>query len=309
MNTIVRKFKNLPVWLLMNVKPINRLFPDKLYIKILYRLYTGHKLDLDNPQGFGEKLQWIKLYGYQPIYTTLVDKYKVKKYVSEIIGDDYVIPLLGVYDSFDEIDFDKLPNCFVIKCNHDSGSFLIVDDKQKLDKEKARDFFNKRMKRNYFYLGRDIQYKYIVPKIIIEQYMRDDSQINNTLDDYKFFCFNGKPKIMFFASGRGNNRRFDFFDMNYNHLPIKYHYPNSSMLPLKPKCFEEMKTIATKLCGDFPFMRIDLYEINGKVYFGEYTLIHDGGLYPFEPAEWEQRLGDWIDLSKEKNLQNEDCSD
>lgn len=309
MNAIIRKIKNFPIWVLMNVKPINRIIPDKLYIKLLYFLYHKQRLNLENPKTWCEKQQWLKLYGYRPIYKTLMDKYAVKEYVANLIGEKYIIPLIGVYDNFDSIDFENLPEKFVIKCNHDSGSFLIVEDKNKLDVTKARKFFNKRLKRNYFYLGRDIQYKYIEPKIIIEQYMKDENQIYNRLDDYKFCCFNGVPKIIYVCSGSGKNRRQDYYDMNFNHLPIKRHYPNSSELCRKPRCFDEMKEIVHKLCGDFPFMRVDLYEINGKVYFGEYTLINDGGLYPCEPFEWEQKIGDWIDLSKEKNTKNESCSD
>lgn len=301
MNIIKRKFKNLIKWSLMNIKPINRMFSDETYLKILYRLYSGHKLDLENPRGFSEKLQWLKLYGFRPIYTTLVDKYAVKQYISDMIGPEYNIPLIGVYNHFEDIDFDVLPNQFVMKCNHDSGSKIIVTDKSKLDIRKARKKLNKRLKMNYYYLGRDSQYRYIQPKIIIEQYMTDNTPENQDfLCDYKFFCFNGEPKIMYIANDGSPHANTDHFDMDFNHLPFYMHDLPAEVTPSKPEKFEEMKALAKKLCADYPFVRIDFYFINHNIYFGEFTIIHNGGLYRMKPEEWEIRLGDWIKLP-EKN--------
>lgn len=304
MNIFTRKFKSLIVWSLMNIKPLNKMFSDETYLKILYRLYTGHKLDLKNPKGFSEKLQWLKLYGFRPIYTTLVDKYAVKDYISKLIGEQYVIPLVGkgVYDKFDDIDFDTLPDQFVMKCNHDSGSKIIVTDKSKLDIRMARKKLTKRMKLNYYSLGRDTQYRYIEPKIIIEKYMEDDSPENKgILCDYKFMCFNGEPKVMYIANDAGSIPTTDFFDMDFQHLPFYMHDPNAEITPAKPELFNEMKMLAKKLCADFPFVRIDFYLINHRIYFGEFTIIHNGGLYRTKPEEWELRLGDWIKLPERTN--------
>ena len=190
---------------------------DKAFLKLLYWARVGKKLNLKNPKSYNEKLQWIKLYDRKPEYTVMVDKYSVREYIKEKIGEDYLIPLLGVWDSFDEIDFDKLPDQFVLKCTHDSGGLVICKDKSKLDIEKARTKINKCLKRNFYKYNREWVYKDVKPRIIAEKFMVDES--GTELKDYKFFCFDGEPKAMFIATDRPHDTRFDFFDMEFNHLP------------------------------------------------------------------------------------------
>lgn len=221
------------------------LYPDKLYLKLLYYLSHKRKLNLDHPQTFTEKLQWIKLYDHNPYYTKLVDKYESKKIVDEILGEGYEFPLLGVYDKFDDIGFDELPSQFVIKCTHNCG-VVICKDKNKFDIKKARKTINKTMRNNYFYYSREWPYKNVSRKVIVEKYMEDES--HEELKDYKFFCFNGEPKLLYIASGRGkDDTRFDFYDLNFNHLDIINGHPNANHPIRKPEHFDEMISIATKL--------------------------------------------------------------
>lgn len=267
--------------------------PDELYLKIQYRLAMGKKLNLKNPTTYNEKTQWIKLHDRKPEYTMMVDKYAVRKYVADTIGDEYSIPLVGgPWKSFDEIDFDKLPDQFVLKCNHDSGGLVICTDKSKLDKEAAREKINKCMQRNFYWLHREWPYKDVKPCIIAEKYMVDDSGYE--LKDYKFFCFDGVPKAMFIATDRNVSTKFDFFDMDFNHLPFINGHPCADKTPEKPQSFDEMKRLAAILSKGIRHVRVDFYEINGRVYFGELTFFHWSGVVPFEPEEWDYRFGAWI---------------
>ncbi|MBR6446466.1 MAG: glycosyl transferase [Prevotella sp.] len=255
-----------------------------------------YKLNLDNPRTFNEKLQWIKLNDHNPLYTELVDKYRVKQYVTEKVGSEYVIPLLGQWDSVDKIEWEKLPNQFVIKCSHDSGSTVLCKDKSALDIDTAKKKLESSLKRNYYWESREWPYKNVKPRIFAEAYMEDEF---GELRDYKWFCFDGEPKAMFVASDRQKNdeeTKFDFYDENFNHLPITNGHPNSSTFIEKPKGFDIMKELASKLSKGLPEVRMDFYDVNGKVYFGEFTFFHWGGLMPFEPREWDLKFGDWIKL-------------
>lgn len=256
------------------------------------------KLHLDNPKTFNEKLQWLKLYGYKPIYTQMVDKYAVRQIVSDFIGGGYLIPLLGVYDSFDEIDFDKLPNQFVLKATHDSGSVVICKDKKTFDFEKARKKLTRALKYNYFWASREMPYKDVKPRIIAEEYMAELGDIS--LVDYKFWVFNGETKLVFVASDRFgvDGARFDFLDLDFNNLNFgSVGHKRAGDKLQKPDNWEEMKLLIKKLAfDDIPFVRIDLYSIKDKIYFGEYTFFHDGGVVAFEPKEWDRKLGDMINL-------------
>lgn len=274
--------------------------PDRLYLKLVYRIRMGKKLNLVSPKTFNEKLQWLKLYNRRAEYTMMVDKYEVKKYVADCIGEEYIIPTIGVWDSFDEIDFDKLPNKFVLKCTHDSGGLVIVKDKNSLDIDSARKTINSSLSKNYFYSGREWPYKDVKPRIIAEEYMEDSE--TEELRDYKFFVFNGCPKALFIATDRGKEEetKFDFFDMEYNKLPFTNGHPNADVTPQKPKCFDEMKVLAEKLSKGIPHLRVDFYEVDGKIYFGELTFSHWSGMVPFEPEEWDIIFGSWIQLP-EKN--------
>lgn len=269
---------------------------DETYIKIKWKKWMDYKLNLDNPRTFNEKLQWIKLNDHNPLYTELVDKYRVKQYVTEKVGSEYVIPLLGQWDSVDKIEWEKLPNQFVIKCSHDSGSTVLCKDKSALDIDTAKKKLESSLKRNYYWESREWPYKNVKPRIFAEAYMEDEF---GELRDYKWFCFDGEPKAMFVASDRQKNdeeTKFDFYDENFNHLPITNGHPNSSTFIEKPKGFDIMKELASKLSKGLPEVRMDFYDVNGKVYFGEFTFFHWGGLMPFEPREWDLKFGDWIKL-------------
>lgn len=276
------------------------------YIGKIFKLRMGKKLNLDCPQTFSEKLQWMKLYDHNPLYTTLVDKYAVKQYVVDKIGDQYIIPTIGVWDNINKIDFDNLPDQFVLKCTHDSGGVVICKDKKKFDIAKAKKCLRKNFKRNFYYMGFEWPYKNVPPRIIAEKYMEDSK--TKELRDYKFFCFDGKVKALFIATERqkaGEDVKFDFFDADFKHLPFLQGHQNAAIMPDRPQCFEEMKNIAEKLSVGLPQVRIDLYEVDGKVYFGEYTFFHHGGWTPFEPEEWDYIFGSWVNLKKtEKNKCN-----
>lgn len=283
------------------IKKLLKLLPDYIFLQIKYRYKFNKKLDLKKPQTFNEKLQWLKLYDRNPEYTKMVDKYEAKKYVANIIGEEYIIPTLGVYDKFEDINFATLPNQFVIKCTHDSGGLIICKDKTKLNIKEARKKISKSLKRNYFYTGREWPYKNVKPRIIAEQYMVDES--GTELKDYKFFCFNGEPKLLFVAKDRPYATKFNYYDMDFKKLPFKQHYKNFNDYIEKPKGFEKMIELSRKLSKDIPHVRVDFYDINGKVYFGELTFYHFSGFEKFEPEEWDRILGDMLKLPKEKKIE------
>lgn len=273
------------------------LFSDEKYLKKLYKLSIGRELNLERPQTFNEKLQWLKLYDRKPEYTQMVDKYEAKKYVAKLIGEEFIIPTLGVWDRVEDINWDILPDQFVLKCTHDSGGLVICTDKRSLNIKKAHKSLVRALKNNYFLENREWPYKNVKPRIIAEQYMEDESGYE--LKDYKFFCFDGEPKALFIASDRSNpneETKFDFFDMEFNHLPFTNGHPNSTKEIKKPKGFEAMKSLAAKLSKGIPHVRVDFYDINGHVYFGEMTFFHWSGLVAFEPAEWDNIFGDWLQL-------------
>lgn len=275
---------------------------DKNYLKIWYKHATGQRLELDCPKSYNDKLNWLKLYDRRPIYTTMVDKYAVKQYVADKIGAEYVIPLLGVWDKPEDIDFDSLPNEFVLKVTHGGGNsgVVICKDKEKFDKGMAIYKLSRCMRVDGSIGNKEWPYKNVKRRVIAEEYKEDSK--TRELRDFKFFCFNGEPKILFVASGRGTQAEpnFDFFDMDYNRLDMKSAHPWSDpdKLPEKPTSFEDMKRIAAKLSQGLPHVRIDLYEVDGHVFFGEYTFFHWAGTGLFEPDRWNKTLGDWINLPK-----------
>ena len=278
---------------------ISHLISDKAYLKYLYKAAFGKKLNLDDPVTFSEKLQWLKLYDRNPEYCKLVDKYEVKRYIAEIIGEQYIIPTLGVWDRSEDIDFDTLPEQFVLKCTHDSGSVIVCRDKSTFDMEKARGFLKKKLKTNPFWYGREWPYKNLKPRILAEAYMEDEKTAE--LRDYKFFCFNGEVKALFIATDRqkaGEEVKFDFFDPDFNWLPFKQRHPNASVHPEKPVCFEEMKKLAVRISAGIPHVRVDFYEVNGRIYFGEMTFFHFCGMVPFDPEEWDAIFGEWLRLPR-----------
>ena len=277
--------------------------PDDKYLKYRYRIQLGKNLDLDNPKTFDEKMQWLKLNDRNPKYTQMVDKYEAKKYVSEIIGDEYIIPTLGIYNSYDEIDFDKLPNQFVIKCTHDSGSIVLCKDKKIFDKEKYRDKINKALKTNYYHSGREWPYKEVKPRILIEKYMEDKK--TRDLKDYKFFTFNSVTKCIQVDYDRFTNHKRAYYDTSWKRLPFTTCYPSDYSIEIdKPDNFEEMKKIVDKITSTIEnnkFLRVDLYSINEKIYFGELTFYPGSGFEKFFPEEWDYKLGEMIDISMVDN--------
>ena len=282
--------------------PLVNWIPDKWYIKICYRAHIGKRLNLDNPQTFNEKLQWLKLYNRKPEYSLLVDKYEVKKYVADKVGEEYVIPTLGVWKTFDEIDFDKLPEQFVLKCTHDSGGLIICRDKSQLDLIKAKEKITKSLKRNYYLTEREWFYKNVEPRIIAEQYMEDESSREleddkKILNVYKIFCFSGEPKLFqVIQNDKSEFETIDYFDTAWNKLKLRQNFPNSETPLPKPERLDEMVEVASKLSREIAFVRVDLYEINKKVYFSEMTFFSDAGFAKFEPEEWDEKLGGWLEL-------------
>ena len=250
---------------------------DDTYLKLKYKACLGKVLHLDNPQTFNEKLQWLKLYDRKPEYTTMVDKYAVKKYVADIIGEEYIIPTLGVWNHFDEIDFDKLPNQFVLKCTHDSGGIVICRDKNKLDLKSAKKKIEKCLKRNYYWSSREWPYKNVKPRIIAEQYIEDNKE--GFLTDYKFFCFNGKMKCMYVSvNSHTAKQKIQFFDRNYNLLPIRRDdYLVFDEIPQKPNHLDDMIKISEQLSRNIPHTRIEFYYIHNRIYFGEVTFFTGSG--------------------------------
>lgn len=280
---------------------------DENYLKLLFRHRLGYKLNLDDPQTFNEKLQWLKLYDRRDEYTQMVDKVEAKKYVASIIGNQYIIPTLGVWEKVDDIDWDSMPNQFVIKATDDSGGVIVCKDKSKLDINQVKKKLQKR--KSYSKYNKEYIYRGIKHRIIAEKYMEDESGYE--LKDYKIFCFNGEPKLLFVATDRqkkGEETKFDFFDTEWNHLPFTNGHPNNPNPIEKPLKFEEMLEIARKLSVGIPQVRIDLYNCNGIIYFGEITFFHWSGTMAFEPKEWDYKLGSMIKIPI-NNLQTNHSSD
>lgn len=299
MTKFVKAIKNPGKVLLYLLKQpfIGKMFSDEIYLKIVYRIAMGKKLDLDDPKTFNEKLQWLKLHNRKPEYTQMVDKYAVREYIAEKLGEEYLIPLLGVWDDPDDIDFDVLPDKFVLKCNHNSGKGMcICKDKSKLDIEKVRKELKEGLKQDYYLTGREWPYKNVERKIIAEKYMTDKKQ--DDLVDYKFMCFNGKVVCTFVFSGRFSEKgvHMTAFDREWNVMPFRRSYPYLKDGFPKPYNYEKMLEIAEKLSDKIPFVRVDLYEINEKIYFGELTFFPVSGFGEFRPEEWDEKIGEHMNL-------------
>ncbi len=318
----ILKYLRHPVKILifLNNHGMGKFFPDEFYLKCLYKDSLGKKLNLKNPQTFNEKLQWLKLHDRRPEYTAMVDKYAVKRYAAEKIGGEYIIPTLGVWDRFEDIDFDALPDKYVLKCTHDSGGLVICRDKSTFDMEAARKKITRSLKRNYYWYGREWPYKNVKPRIIAEQYMEDSSASydagNNTcisceqlqhregLLDYKFMCFNGKVRACFLdigvigkETGHAEEYYRNIYDRDGNPLPFKEtreHYPKDILLP---ENYAELVRIAEILSAGILHIRVDLYSLEQKIKVGELTFFHGSGISNiFHPEEWDTILGSWIEL-------------
>lgn len=289
-----------------NYTKVQRLLPDELFMKIMVHAKVGYKLNLEEPKTFNEKMQWLKLYDRNPVYTRMVDKYEAKNYIAEIIGDAYNVPSYGVWDSFDEIDFDSLPNFFVLKTTHDCGGVVICRDKESFDYRSAKANLDGRLKTNFFWQGREWPYKNVRPRILAEKFL----QIKNTdnyftydgempgIIDYKIMCFNGNPYCCLVCLGRNSKEGLheNFYDTEWKLLPVKRCNPQYKGVVEKPKHFDEMLDIAKTLSSGIRFLRVDFFENDGKLFIGELTLYPTSGFGLFIPEEWDYKLGEMIDL-------------
>nr|AOP03114.1 Glycosyltransferase [Streptococcus suis]AOP03446.1 Glycosyltransferase [Streptococcus suis] len=275
--------------------------PDDIFLKKLYKIEMGKELNLLNPSTYNEKLQWLKLHDRQLNYIDLVDKYKVKEVVADTIGEQYVVPTLGVWERFEDIEFDKLPNRFVLKCTHDSGSVVICRNKEEFDKNKARRSLSKALKHNFYYTSREWCYKDVPPRIIAEEYLEDLSSLAATVD-YKFFFFNGRAEFMYISRGFDNHdtAQVSFYDLEGEELEFcRDDFRCLGDFTLPPN-FSELRMVAEKLYDicNAPFVRIDLYSINGRIYFSEFTFYPASGFLSFSPNEVDGKLGELLDLSQ-----------
>ena len=273
---------------------------DEAYLRMLWRRSFRTRLDLETPRTFNEKLQWLKLHNRRPEYTAMVDKHEAKRFAAEHLGEECVIPTLGVWERFDDIDFDALPDQFVLKCTHDSGGLVICRDKATLDKAAAKEKIERCFKRNYYWNSREWPYKDIKPRILAEPYMEDGASPAG-LTDYKFFCFNGEPKMLYVSQGMEDHAtaRISFYDLEGKEMPFhRSDYRPIGDDVILPDNFSEMLEKARALAAIIavPFVRVDLYSIEGCVYFSEITFYPCSGMVPFEPKEWDKTLGDWIRL-------------
>lgn len=270
--------------------------PDKMYLKLAFRGEKNKRLNLEKPITFNEKLQWLKLYDRNPAYCLMVDKYAVKNMISEKVGGEYVIPTIKIWDSIRDVDFDMLPNKFVLKCTHDSGSVIVCKDKSKLDKEKALRRIGGNLKKDPYWLGREWPYKGVKPRIMAEKLLEDDT--DGEVKDYKFFCFNGVVKCFKIDFNRFAGHRANYYSprgklLKFGEQVCPPDYEKELCMPYN---LDKMISLAEKLSKDIPFVRVDFYESEKKVYFGEITFYPASGFGTFIPEEWDAILGDWLHL-------------
>lgn len=274
--------------------------PDAVYLKLLFSSVMGKKLDLQNPKTFNEKLQWLKLYDRNPRYSDLVDKVKAKSIIASTIGKEYIVPLIGKWDNANDIDFSELPDKVVLKCNHDQGSVRIIDNLSCENKDELVQFYSRRLKRNPYPGTREFAYRDITPMVFAEEYLGE------RIVDYKFYCFNGEPKFLYCGQGLTDDHslKIDFYNMDWEIMPFyRTDYLRLGEIP-KPTHFQEMIDIAKKLSEDVPFVRIDLFEVNDRVYFSEFTLCPASGLMPFVPEEYDLIVGNMLNLEVEGKAKN-----
>lgn len=301
---LVKKIIYNPRYLFIRRKLINlesnaEKYGDEEYLKRIFKLKIGKKLDLVNPITFNEKLQWLKLNDRKSKYTTMVDKHEAKKLVSSLIGENFVVREYGVFDKCEDIDLLKLPDSFVLKTTHGCGNMIIVKDKKLLDIKTIINTFSDVLKENYYYRCREWPYKNVKPRIIAEEYLKDDKQ--EVLPVYKFFCFNGEPFLLqAIKNDKCDDETIDYFDMEWNNLHIRQNYPNSKKPLERPKSFNLMIDLCKKMSKNIPFVRCDFYDVNGRVYFSEFTFYSDAGFERFHPNKWDKILGNKIILSKKE---------
>lgn len=278
------------------------LLSDESYLKINYRLAFGRKLDLKNPKTMSEKLQWLKLYDRKPEYSMMVDKCDAKKFVASIIGEEYIIPTYGVWDRSADIEWEKLPSQFVFKCTHDSGGIIIVKDKDKANRAEIGEKLDRMLKRNYYRTGgREWPYKNVKPRIMAEQFMISNDTPNHDIPDYKFFSFNGEPRVLLFCTERKNgSSKWDFYDMDMQRIDVAALHHETTSLNLtdfvSKEVFEKMKEISRALAKVKAYVSVDLYYINKQIYFGELTFFSGGGWLQYNPADFDLKLGEMLTL-------------
>lgn len=291
----LKKVKRHICWRLKLDKLYDRM-TDQEYIKFLYKKSFGKELDFENPITFSEKIQWLKIYNRRPEYTDMVDKFTAKKYIESLIGNEYIIPTLGVWDSFDEIDFNELPNQFVLKCTHNSGGLIICKDKSKFNMKTSKKKIDNSLKRNYYLSSREWPYKNVIPKIIAEEYIENNI---DGLHDYKIWCFNGEPIYIQFITGRVGNCVYEgFYDTKWNLQEFTYHNPKIINTVKKPECLDTLLELARVIAQSQPFVRCDFYVLeDGSIRFGEITFYPMSGLEHWKPYDMDKVLGDMIDLT------------
>lgn len=275
--------------------------PDKMYLQLRYRELVGEKLNLDAPKTFNEKLQWLKLNDKRPEYAKLVDKYEVREYIARVMGEEHLIPCLGVWEDVEDIDFDLLPDAFVLKCTHDSGSVVLCRNKTNFSIENAKRKLAASLKKNLFWEGREWPYKNIKPRIIAEQFMESDD--GQDLIDYKLFCFGGVPKFFYVSQGLHNHSTAHISYVSLEWEPEPFHrndFAVFDVLPEKPKNIAKMIEYSKMLSRDYPFVRVDFYEIGGQIYFGELTFYPGSGFTKFYPEEWNEIIGGMLELPSEE---------
>ena len=275
----------------MNIRSLLKFLPDNLYCQLYYFAKMKKFGNFKNPKTFNEKINWRKLYDRNPIYAKLSDKYAVREYITEKIGEEYLVPLLGVWNDANEIDFDKLPDKFVLKCTHDCASVVICNDKQNFDIEKAKKKLNNCLKTNFYWQAREWQYKNIKPRIIAEQYLVDESGVD--LKDYKIFCFGGKPEFILVDFNRFSTHKRNLYTINWDFCDFEIKYPCDKNIKIeKPSQLENMLKLAEILSKDNSYVRVDFYIADGKIYFGELTFSNGGGYSRFTPTQYDRKIGD-----------------
>ena len=277
---------------------------DADYLRRQFRLWMGTELDLEDPKGYNEKLQWLKVYDHRPEYSIMVDKYAVKQWVADRIGEQYLIPTLGVWDHFDQIDFDALPRQFVLKCTHDSGSIFFVRDKSAMDKKEMKRKLESCLRQKWYRSYREWAYKDVKPRIIAEAYMTDES--GTELKDYKVFNFDGVPRLIQVDYDRFTDHKRNLYTTDWQYLPVRIIYPTDPSHPIaRPECLEEMLDLAHRLSEGYPHLRTDFYCIRDRVYFGELTFYHESGMAQFDPPSFNLEMGSWLKLPDRREREKE----
>ena len=284
------------------INDLLKVLPDKIFLQLQYYRHTGKRLNLKNPKTFNEKIQWLKLYNRKDEYTHMVDKYEAKRYVASVIGEEYIIPTLGIWESPDDIDFEQLPDQFVLKCTHNSGlGMYICKDKASIDIENVKSELKRGLKQNYYYTSREWPYKNVKPRIIAEQYMEDESGYE--LKDYKIFCFSGEPRLIEVDYNRFQGHKRNIYNLDWKLLDVEIEYPHDmNHIIEKPDNMDKMLELAKKLSNDIPFLRVDFYNVNGKIFFGELTFFHGAGYEKISPESFEETISTWlkVDIVKKK---------